>query len=216
MRNMAGTTIIIITTIIAAEALRGAPRASAVSPPTPALFLRQPNLVEVLGRGCRLNASPSRFDLFSFEGTGFLKPPFPPEAALSVCVYEILPIPGNRFVLTTCVGNVRCWHLLIAVEARGSRPMQTFMKITAVTAVVLCSAAAAQADQQDSTEAGIDHGYYDAYAQYGADNYGGYNAAGINGAGYNNGGYNYGDRGPYGYGDRRPANVGDRRPYGRW
>jgi len=64
--------------------------------------------------------------------------------------------------------------------------MRIFIKTVAVAAALACSAVAAQADQQGSTEAGYSGIYGDVYAQYGGDYYGGYRY----------GGYNYG-RGVY-------------------
>ena len=56
--------------------------------------------------------------------------------------------------------------------------MRAFIKIAAVAGALLCSAAAAQADQQGSTEAGTSYIYSDAYAQYGGNYYGGYGGYG--------------------------------------
>ena len=64
--------------------------------------------------------------------------------------------------------------------------MRTFMKIAAVAGILLCSAVAAQADQQTSTEAGSGYSgiYGDGYAQYGGDYYGGYRGGGYYGGRY--------------------------------
>jgi hypothetical protein len=73
---MAGTTII-ITTIIAAEVLRGVQRASAASPPAPALFygnpiLRQSSCVEALWSRVSADRFTELFRSVFFEGKGFL------------------------------------------------------------------------------------------------------------------------------------------------
>ena len=76
--------------------------------------------------------------------------------------------------------------------------MRTLMKIVAVAGALLCSAAAAQADQQDSTEAGTSYSASTGAYAYGGDFYGGYAYGGD------------------GYRDRRGYGYGDRRGYRRW